>query len=755
MKFKRLRLRGAAGLRPYGDEINIDFGNFDSGVIALVGENGAGKTTILESMQPWPNLISRSGSLIHHFHLQDSARELEFEYGGHDYLCKILIDGQRNKLEAYLYRDGKPVNDGNVPSYKKCVNRIFGSPDVFFKSIFLSQNGERISELTAGPSKDFFCGLLGFDRYESLAKAAKSEIGELEKNIGKIIGQIEKLEEIIASKDEKLGHRSDIESGIAEGESEIARIESDLAKQRSELEKLEKKAADRNQMRISIDRLLGEIDDLEKQLLDVNLKRDMELQDIDKSCDKLQSDIQNLQQDLQRADDIRQNAQRLEELKAKKSQLDDQKANISDLSSQASALCSKIETEANRITGRIESLRKQLADAENRSSQLEEVPCKDTPDFVATCSLIDSARKAKAEIEPIKKAIADAEKELAAESADDKEYRRMQEQITSLGDFDESGYNEIKRKIKMLEQTDWRKLISDLDRAEVTIAEKQNQIQSLKKQKAKSGSDFAARISSLESKVEAKKSEKKQLESEIGPDPSTEISILKTGIQNMQSDLSGAQTALGELRGQLKGLDELQNEIENDRRQADELSSRKDALARDIADYRLLEEAFGKNGIPAFKLEAAGPAISSIATEILQEFGREWSISIRTLRASADKKKDIETFEIIVSSPAGVKNFDDLSGGEKIWIEESLRKAVMIYLIKHSGRDFRTIMQDEADGALDPERAKAFLETTLKAHELTGVHHTIIISQRPDIWQLIPQRIHLHPEEGRIETVVN
>ncbi len=183
------------------------------------------------------------------------------------------------------------------------------------------------------------------------------------------------------------------------------------------------------------------------------------------------------------------------------------------------------------------------------------------------------------------------------------------------------------------------------------------------------------------------------------------------------------------------------------------LRASESAKRHDREDWLLLESACGKNGLQALRLDEAGPLIGSIATEMIQSFGREWAININTVRRSADNKKDIETFEIIVSTPEGVKEFDDLSGGEKVWVEESLRKAVTIYLIKNSGRDFRTLYQDEADGALDPERAQAFLDTSFRAHELTGAHQTIIISQRPEIWGRIPQRIHLDKSTGKLTVV--
>ena len=43
MKINRIKIRGAIGLKPYGDKVEIDFTRFDQGPIAIVGNNRAGK----------------------------------------------------------------------------------------------------------------------------------------------------------------------------------------------------------------------------------------------------------------------------------------------------------------------------------------------------------------------------------------------------------------------------------------------------------------------------------------------------------------------------------------------------------------------------------------------------------------------------------------------------------------------------------------------------------------------------------------
>jgi exonuclease SbcC len=50
-----------------------------------------------------------------------------------------------------------------------------------------------------------------------------------------------------------------------------------------------------------------------------------------------------------------------------------------------------------------------------------------------------------------------------------------------------------------------------------------------------------------------------------------------------------------------------------------------------------------------------------------------------------------------------------MSGGERVWIDHALTRAIALYLTQHSGRRYRTLFCDEADGPLDPERKRMFM----------------------------------------------
>lgn len=182
MRLVRLELRGAIGInKGLGkDEILIDFSIFNEGLIAIVGENGRGKTTIIENLHPFRRLVSRNGNLSDHFYLKDSYRKLEFIYNGKLYRSEIYIDGITKKQEAYLKLGGLSLNDGKPSSYDEVLEELFGSEELFFNSLFSAQKSQGISELTSSQKRELFYELLGLNKYQFYLEEAKELLKESE-----------------------------------------------------------------------------------------------------------------------------------------------------------------------------------------------------------------------------------------------------------------------------------------------------------------------------------------------------------------------------------------------------------------------------------------------------------------------------------------------------------------------------------------------------------------------------------------------
>ena len=77
-----------------------------------------------------------------------------------------------------------------------------------------------------------------------------------------------------------------------------------------------------------------------------------------------------------------------------------------------------------------------------------------------------------------------------------------------------------------------------------------------------------------------------------------------------------------------------------------------------------------------------------------------------------------------------------MSGGERVWIDEALTRAIAVYLAQSAGRRYQTLFSDEADGPLDPERKRMFMAMKREVLRLGGYEQELFISQTPELWEL-------------------
>jgi exonuclease SbcC len=180
MKVLKVKLRGFIGIQKgLGlDEIELDFTGL-SGLVALEGANGMGKTTLLENLQPFRMLPSRTGTLKSHCYLKDSFKELTFEFNGQIYRTLIKIDAKTTRSdEGYIYLNGNEASevDSKVSNYDAYIENLLGSPALFFSSIFCAQNSKKLSDLRPAELKALFAEFLRLDRYVKWEDTAKSAI---------------------------------------------------------------------------------------------------------------------------------------------------------------------------------------------------------------------------------------------------------------------------------------------------------------------------------------------------------------------------------------------------------------------------------------------------------------------------------------------------------------------------------------------------------------------------------------------------
>jgi len=74
-----------------------------------------------------------------------------------------------------------------------------------------------------------------------------------------------------------------------------------------------------------------------------------------------------------------------------------------------------------------------------------------------------------------------------------------------------------------------------------------------------------------------------------------------------------------------------------------------------------------------------------------------------------------------------------VSGGERVWINACLTRAVALYLANQSGHRYASLFSDEADGALDPERKRMWMAMKREVLRLGGYEREYFITQTQEL----------------------
>ena len=175
-------LRTAGISAAFPTEVSVDFGALGPGIIAIVGDNGVGKTTLLELSSVgtiFRRLPSYAEGLGTHLHpaAEHAFTELTFTLSGHEYRCRVQIDpqfsGDKGKTEAWLWCDGAAVAGERVTEVDRAVAEILPPLDLLLAANFACQSrAGSFFDQTKAARKDLFIGMLGLKQLQRIAEAA-------------------------------------------------------------------------------------------------------------------------------------------------------------------------------------------------------------------------------------------------------------------------------------------------------------------------------------------------------------------------------------------------------------------------------------------------------------------------------------------------------------------------------------------------------------------------------------------------------
>lgn len=740
MKINSLKLRGFTGIKKgLGvDEISLDLSGL-SGLTALSGPNGSGKTTILESLQPYRTLASRKKALQYHVFTRDACKELDFDFQGDNYKTKVVIDCQSGRQEGYLWKNGESVLDGKVRNYDPYIENLFGSEELFFNSVFCAQNASKLSDLTTGKLKELFSEFLRLDRYIAYEAATKRCISRLGSQGTVYDSQADNIRN-------RLTEYGDLESQLTRARSELDAgeemrsliireiIETDAAIMGA------KEAMAANQV-LSLrekdfrDRIVT----AEKTILLEKASYGKVIGGIRAEIQDAKGEITSLSQTLEQKDQIEQavilKKTLAVKIEIKAATITKEVRNISNLQDQIRELEHSVNMLMAPNEGRVSLLREQVRGLKAQTAALD----RRDPECSSTiCGFIKTALEAE-------KALPGLEKQLSEAIEAVKEKRNKNDEFAR-----QTGKEVADLKGK---KSDALKFFDGLQTA----------LADYKKQYVKV-SELADRQGDLRealARKEAAENRKKVL---------TARGLLLKGEYGRQADtrdaeLANLQISHGRIITQLEpGVDAKIRKLESDKSLAEEEKEAWDskitdwggiiqALQKDITERTVLEtqlaeisekasgiqvqtsewdylrKGVSKDGFRALEIAAVSPSISANANQILfNTFGPAYSVKLRT-----QDDEGREVLDILVIEEDGSTTFlDNLSGGEQVWSLKALKLAMTLVSKEKSGKALETCFADEEDGALDVENAQSYIHLYKSFMEAGEFNDCFFISHRPE-----------------------
>jgi len=177
-------------------------------------------------------------------------------------------------------------------------------------------------------------------------------------------------------------------------------------------------------------------------------------------------------------------------------------------------------------------------------------------------------------------------------------------------------------------------------------------------------------------------------------------------------------------------------------------------IEEELADWNLLAESLGVDGLQALEVDGAAGELTAIVNDLLHScFGSRWTVSLETTRSSADGKKQIETCRVTVldNEQAIPPEKFKASGGQAVIINEAISLALSMLACRRSGAHGVTLVRDESGAALDPENAKAYVAMLRRAADHVGAKNVLLVSHSTAVQDLADARILV--KGGKLEVV--
>lgn len=159
-----------------------------------------------------------------------------------------------------------------------------------------------------------------------------------------------------------------------------------------------------------------------------------------------------------------------------------------------------------------------------------------------------------------------------------------------------------------------------------------------------------------------------------------------------------------------------------------------------LAVYKNLIEAFGKNGIPAHIIANTVPEIEAIANSLLDSLEVGFQISIATQKTLKDGNTS-DTLDINITSGKFTRPYYLFSGGERFLIDLALRISLSIILLRRKGCNNSTLLIDEGLGSLDGVNSTKVVELINLIQTKYGFQKVLLVTHVLNIQDMVQRKV--------------
>jgi len=220
-----------------------------------------------------------------------------------------------------------------------------------------------------------------------------------------------------------------------------------------------------------------------------------------------------------------------------------------------------------------------------------------------------------------------------------------------------------------------------------------------------------------------------EIQAKISDTTPEKVKQYESDITFKKSTLESKMTAIHKKEAELISLQEKAKGLQDTKEELKTIQNEKDALSKEVEEWAWLTTALSKDRLQALEIAGAAPTITGYANQLLSSaFGPQTMVKLQT-----QDENGKEVLKILVIDEDGNEvELSMRSGGQQVWALKALRLAMAMLSKEKSGRNFKTILTDEEDGALDSEKAVMFIHLYRAFMEHGGFDSCFYISHKPE-----------------------